>query len=218
MAWDTTTGSSSMWGSDRPHNFIDIGPLLCRIQALRMRTTAGRLHRGKENVPAAQYTQKESTRLPCPHGHKGRTGCPSPTAGKGPEEACSDDTIEVMAVEGLLRFPRDLRILTGRDYASVKRRGRRLTTRFFVLYVAPSETDNSRLGLIASKKVGNAVLRNRTKRVIREVFRINRHLLGGTFDIVVIAKRGGPYPSYGDYERDFLQGIAKIERSGSPRA
>lgn len=122
-----------------------------------------------------------------------------------------------MVVEGRHCFPRDFRILTARDYATVKKRGRRVLTRFFVLYVAPSEADNSRLGLIASKKVGNSVLRNRTKRVIREVFRINRQRLGGPFDVVVIAKRDGPYPSYGDYERDFLHGIAKVSRGGSPR-
>ena len=41
-----------------------------------------------------------------------------------------------------------------------------------VFFVAPGETDSLRLGLVVSKKVGKAVVRNRVKRIIREAFRL----------------------------------------------
>ena len=48
----------------------------------------------------------------------------------------------------------------------------------------------SRLGITASKRVGNAVVRNRVKRVIRAVFRQHRSMLVSPVDLVVIAKPG----------------------------
>lgn len=54
---------------------------------------------------------------------------------------------------------------------------------------APSGGERSRLGLTVSRKVGNAVERNRIKRLVREYFRLNRHLLGKPLDINVIARR-----------------------------
>ena len=51
----------------------------------------------------------------------------------------------------------------------------------------------TRLGITASKKTGNAVKRNRTKRLIREFFRLNKSFLPHGYDIVVVAKRGASY-------------------------
>ena len=51
-------------------------------------------------------------------------------------------------------------------------------------------TDGSRLGLVVSRKVGNAVARNRTKRLVREWFRRGRGGVSEGFDLVVIARPG----------------------------
>ncbi len=51
----------------------------------------------------------------------------------------------------------------------------------------PNGLDRKRLGIIASKKVGNAVARNRVKRVIREIFRQIKHRMVPAMDIVVIS-------------------------------
>ena len=64
-----------------------------------------------------------------------------------------------------------------------KKRVERLCTIFFV----PNELDRKRLGIIASKKIGNAVARNRAKRRIREVFRKLKHRMEPALDIVVIS-------------------------------
>ena len=68
--------------------------------------------------------------------------------------------------------------------------GCKLHTPHFILLLATNSADNSRLGLTVSRKVGNAVLRNRVKRQVREFFRKNQHKFLQTVDFSVVAKRG----------------------------
>ncbi len=71
----------------------------------------------------------------------------------------------------------------------MQRRGRRLEGSCFLALAAESETGASRLGVTVSRKVGGAVVRNRIKRLVREIFRHGREALGTTpIDIVVIAR------------------------------
>ena len=69
--------------------------------------------------------------------------------------------------------------------------GRRAHGRYLTIVAAPAAAGASRLGIVASKKVGGSVSRNRAKRLIRQVFRTE----GGPsapFDLVVIAKATAP--------------------------
>ena len=59
--------------------------------------------------------------------------------------------------------------------------------RYTTVLVAPNDTGTARLGIVASRKLGDAVRRNRAKRLIREVFRRNKIASG--FDVVVVPKR-----------------------------
>jgi ribonuclease P protein component len=52
------------------------------------------------------------------------------------------------------------------------------------------ETSHSRLGVTVSSQVGNAVIRNRIKRLVREIFRHLRSVLVDPVDVVIIARRG----------------------------
>ena len=58
---------------------------------------------------------------------------------------------------------------------------------FFTVFFLPNGLDRKRLGIIASKKIGSAVVRNRAKRKIREVFRHIKNCIEPTVDIVVIS-------------------------------
>ena len=68
--------------------------------------------------------------------------------------------------------------------------GRKQTVdRTCTLFFLPNDLGRKRLGIIASRKVGNAVARNRAKRKIREIFRRHKNLGQRDMDIVVISAR-----------------------------
>jgi ribonuclease P protein component len=99
-------------------------------------------------------------------------------------------------VDGSRSYPRSARIRRRREFLSLQRDGRRRHSESFVVISRPSAGDESRLGVTVSSRVGNAVVRNRVKRFVREVFRQNRLRLPRPADVVVIAKPGAHRLSY----------------------
>lgn len=90
-------------------------------------------------------------------------------------------------------FGRDRRIRKRAEFLRVQSQGQRASTPHFTLLVAPSALPGpSRLGIVVTKKIGNAVARNRVKRVCRECFRQWPEFVPEGIDLVVIAKEGAP--------------------------
>lgn len=78
---------------------------------------------------------------------------------------------------------------TNSDFRRAYARGKSYTNPALVMYVRKNRAGSCRMGITASKKIGNAVQRNRARRVIREAFRqINLPLRGGNYDIVFVAR------------------------------
>ena len=74
-----------------------------------------------------------------------------------------------------LIFPAALRVRAKRDFESAYRTGRRLGDSFFSITLAPNTVNLPRLGLsVGTKAIGNAIARNRVRRLIRESFRLAR--------------------------------------------
>lgn len=95
-------------------------------------------------------------------------------------------------------FGKDERIRKRQDYLRIYQQGVRSHTGFFTIITCPNQSGIRRLGMTVSKKVGNAVQRNRIKRLLREFFRLNKSRLPASQDIVIIAK-SGIYPlTYND--------------------
>ena len=88
------------------------------------------------------------------------------------------------------RFTAVQRVRKRLEYERVQESGRRATTPNFVfLQFAREEAGEARLGVVASRKVGTAVVRNRCKRLVREAFRQTSDLWVPGIDIVVIVRR-----------------------------
>jgi len=110
--------------------------------------------------------------------------------GQGTEAAHSVDSVETRVIPSTGPFPREARIRRSREFREISWSARRHVTEAFVVLVSPtpSRPERVRLGVTVSRKVGNAVTRNRVKRLIREWFRRDRRAIGEGRDIVVIAR------------------------------
>ena len=84
-------------------------------------------------------------------------------------------------------LPPSRRIRRRGDFQRVFDDGRRAHGRYLTIIAAPAPGQDSRLGIVASKKLGGAVVRNRAKRLIRQMFRTEA-APGRPSDLVVIAK------------------------------
>ena len=102
------------------------------------------------------------------------------------------------------RFSKAQRVRRKAEFQEVFDAGTRVSSRFFTLLVARRAGSAARLGIVASRKLGDAVRRNRAKRLIREVFRLNQPLHGGAgVDLVVIPRRELFEADLPDIEKDF---------------
>lgn len=113
---------------------------------------------------------------------RGRAGCGEPSGGFGPH----------------------WRLRRRRQFLRVQGRGKKLVGGHFLLFTKPNGLSRPRIGITVSRKVGNAVVRNRVKRLVREVFRQNKAAFPQGFDVVVIARSVAARASFAVVCRDLL--------------
>jgi ribonuclease P protein component len=70
----------------------------------------------------------------------------------------------------------------------------------------------SRLGVTVSSRVGNSVVRNRLKRIVREIYRTRRETLSASTDLVVIAKRGAHVLTFHEVESEIVPAFREWRR------
>ncbi|HEV3344372.1 MAG TPA: ribonuclease P protein component [Pirellulales bacterium] len=88
------------------------------------------------------------------------------------------------------RFRPEYRLRGGREFQRVYRRRCVASDEMLVVHSCESELPYPRIGLSVSRKVGNAVVRNRWKRLLREAFRLRRPDLPQSVDLVVVPRAG----------------------------
>ncbi|MGA7216524.1 MAG: ribonuclease P protein component [Terrimicrobiaceae bacterium] len=104
-----------------------------------------------------------------------------------------------------LRFPRAARIRLGREFALVRARGRTVQGRFLRLSVVMDRAvEATRFGLVTSKRVGGAVIRNRVRRRLREICRLHRALLAPGWLVVVVAKPAAAGATFSELRDEWL--------------
>lgn len=101
-------------------------------------------------------------------------------------------------------FPRAARILRPADYRRLYKEGRKAGSKRFVMFGIRNDLGRHRLGITVSRKVGSAVVRNRIKRLFREVFRKSCREIPGQLDFVINAKRECVGAGYADLRDEFL--------------
>lgn len=118
-------------------------------------------------------------------------------------------------------LPKEKRLAKRREFLRVYETGRKLFSKYTVIFFAANGLTHSRIGITATKKAGKANVRNRLKRWTRETYRRQRQPLGldgRSLDIVVNVKPGAAATSFQDYRRDLakvLERVATETRSSS---
>ncbi|MEM6978844.1 MAG: ribonuclease P protein component [Planctomycetota bacterium] len=88
-------------------------------------------------------------------------------------------------------FPKSSRVVKSRDFTRILKAGGVAAGASIVVFAVGNGRNDCRLGVTIPKKTGNAVFRNRWKRLIREAFRTQRGLMPDGYDLIVRPKRGG---------------------------
>ncbi len=96
-----------------------------------------------------------------------------------------------------------------RVYAS----GVKVVGRYLVLFALPGSGDSCRLGITTTRKIGGAVVRNRARRRIRELFRHEGEMLQGwSGDLVVNVRSGCATAPWGELAEDVARCLSRIHR------
>jgi ribonuclease P protein component len=104
------------------------------------------------------------------------------------------------------------RIKQGRDFLRVRQAGERVVKGCLIANWLRLPTDSkSRLGVVVSKKVGNAVVRSRAKRLLRESYRQHQHEFTQPLDLVLVARASITDNDFSGVERDL---IATLRQAG----
>jgi ribonuclease P protein component len=95
-----------------------------------------------------------------------------------------------MGIMKRFSFPKKKRLISNSQFKAVMARGMRQSNGVLMLYMAQNDLGYSRLGVSVGKSYGNAVVRNRLKRLMREAFRQNQEHIPAGFDYVLMISPG----------------------------
>jgi ribonuclease P protein component len=116
-----------------------------------------------------------------------------------------------------LRLARSRRLKHQGDFAKARSQGQRWVSGCLIANVRPrAEGGISRVGVVTSKKIGNAVQRSRARRLLRETFRLHQHELEGAVDVVLVARLSIGKKKFTEVERDFLRALRQARLLGTP--
>jgi ribonuclease P protein component len=100
------------------------------------------------------------------------------------------------------------------EFERIYEAGARQTGRNMIIFVQPTAHAWARLGIAATRKLGSAVVRNRAKRLVRELFRQNKP--AGGLDVVVVPRREMLDASYSSLEAEFRALLGRPVRQTRP--
>jgi ribonuclease P protein component len=166
----------------------------------------------KKNLSTKQSSPREKTRLPRTDGDQERTRRSETPSCQGTQEINGSTLLNY-------RLPKEKRLQKRREYLRVYAEGKRFDGRLMTVFILPLNSQVHRIGITASKKaIGKAFERNRTKRLLRESFRLSSlelNELKHKYEWVLNARRGLLHVKLEKPLQEFRQIIEAIKNSES---
>ena len=100
------------------------------------------------------------------------------------------------------------------EFRRIYAKGRSGVSPYLVVYVRPNRRGRNRLGVTVSTKLGHAVVRNRARRRLREVYRVNSGALKQGYDIILVARGKTVSTGWKELNDTFLRLCRKLELMG----
>lgn len=100
---------------------------------------------------------------------------------------------------------KDRRIKKNSEFRLVYKHGTFLVDSFCVVYKMPVGKQITKVGFVTGKKVGNAVQRNRARRLMKEVYRIHQHEIREGYNIVIVGRDPLKQASYKEVEHSIMK-------------
>ena len=163
------------------------------------------------HLSAQSPSTSPDSRISCPDEYKKRPHRSQAPSREGPQASDGQHPLTRMSA----RFPSTARLRTRPEFTAVQDGGRRVSTKYMTLLAQPNAGPCDRLGLIASRRLGGAVIRNRAKRRLREIFRRqepagSRSSNMRALDLVVIPRRELVSAPFALLEQDFQSAVRRL--------
>jgi ribonuclease P protein component len=101
------------------------------------------------------------------------------------------------------------RINKSREYQDLYKKGLKVPGKYLIVYISTNSLSRNRFGIVASKKVGNAVKRNKSRRRLRAIAKESREKLKPGHNIIIIARQSIVKADYKRVEKDFYTVMKK---------
>ena len=121
------------------------------------------------------------------------------------------------AVSPTFAFPQAVRLKSPAEFQAVYDRKRSVSDALLVIYAKENADGRTRVGLSVSKKIGNAVARNRCKRLFREAFRLSRPDLPAGVDFIMIPRNVSREPTVPELRESLVKLVRDAARKLNPR-
>ena len=97
------------------------------------------------------------------------------------------------------------------EFRRMYQRGKSAVSGSMVIYCRKNKLGHNRLGLTASTKLGHAVVRNRCRRRLREVYRLNSPALRQGYDLILVARGRTPHAPWKELNDTFMKLCRKLD-------